>query len=546
MLAPLLPGLESLGCRVQRDDSSITITGPRGTVIAIRIGEKNLTIDGKVQPLALPARRVADEPFLPVRPLAEALGWAVRWHPDSRRLAIHGTVTGVKYTSLPDRQRVTVSATAPFTFSLGRLREPERIYVDLMNIDFQGPDLNLPVNESALLAVRAAQNSTDPDLVRVVLDVKEGTEITPVAADAGCTLNLDIPAAGLKGPGLATVLSVALGPYRAGMAEVVVTTSSGVNATEQSSADEKGRPQLVISIENILPGSAMPETSGAHPLVRSASLAAGPPSPNGSGTALLSLTLEKTIPHLMLVEPTGLRVLLGSMDLSELRIVVDPGHGGKQDGATGPSGLREKDVNLDITLRLRRLLESQGAMVIPTREKDDSLAPVANREQLRTELGLRAAVANDNNADMFISIHCNASDTINSQSGTQTYWRTPWSEPLARALHAKLVQVLKRKDAGIHTANFIVIKDTSCASVLLEIAYINNQEEEALLGDPRFRQRVAEAVVEGIESYLKSGAVLQSQLLKAAAMRAAAPYPSRHRLPPETRRPDAKSKRPRK
>jgi len=544
ILAPLLPGLQHLGCKVERDGDRIAITGPRGHEVTARIGQNRLNVDGMEQNLPAPVRQVAGEPFLPVRPLADAFGWAIRWQPDSRRLAVHGTVTSVKYDALADRQRVAVSATAPFDFSVGRLTEPERVYVDLMNIDSQGPEVSLPVNEGRLLSVRAAQNSLDPDLVRVVLDVEEGTEVRPVAADEGCTLYVDLPAQVPAGAGLATILSVAIGPYREGMAEVVVTTSSSVNATETSSTDDKGRPQLAIAIENVLPGSTMPEASGTHPLIRRASLEAGPVSAAGRGSAVLTLSLETSVPHVMLVEPTGLRVLLGKVALPNLVIVVDPGHGGRQSGAPGPSGLQEKEVNLDVALRLKRILEARGAVAILTREDDASLTPVANREQLRTELGMRAAVANDNNADIFISIHCNSSDSVNSLSGTQTYWNTPWSEPLARALHGALLRGLKRKDSGIRTANFIVIKDTSCPSALLELAYINNQDEEALLGSPRFRQQCAEAIVDGIENYLDSGALLQSQMLRAAAARATVPLPSRHKSPAQTRRPHAKSKRP--
>lgn len=548
ILAPLLPGLQHLGCKVERDGDRIAITGPRGTEVTARIGQNRLNVDGMEQNLPAPVRQVAGEPFLPVRPLADAFGWAIRWQPESRRLAVHGTVTSVKYDALADRQRVTVSATAPFDFSVGRLTEPERVYVDLMNIDSQGPEVSLPVNEGRLLSVRAAQNSTDPDLVRVVLDVEEGTEVRPVAADEGCTLYLDLPAQVPAGAGLATILSVAIGPYREGMAEVVVTTSSSVNATETSSTDDKGRPQLAIAIENVLPGSTMPEVSGTHPLIRRASLEAGPVSASGRGSAVLTLALATSVPHVMLVEPTGLRVLLGKVSLSSLVVVVDPGHGGRQSGATGPSGLQEKEVNLDVALRLKRILEARGAVAILTRETDDSLTtvPPGDRARLATELRTRAAAANDNNADLFISVHCNSSDSVNSLSGTQTYWNTPWSEPLARALHAKLLQGLKRKDSGIRTANFIVIKDTSCPSALVELAYINNQEEEALLGSPRFRQQCAEAIVEGIENYLDSGALLQSQMLRAAAMRATVPLPSRHRLPAQTRRRHAKSRRPSK
>ena len=98
-------------------------------------------------------------------------------------------------------------------------------------------------------------------------------------------------------------------------------------------------------------------------------------------------------------------------------------------------------------------------------------------------------------------MHCNSSAARNSCCGSQTYFRTPQSVALATALHAELVKGLELKDGGIRNANFLVIRKSEMPSVLLEIAFINNAREEALLASPAFRQRVAESIVNGIRRY---------------------------------------------
>ena len=545
ILAPLIAGLSGLGCKVERDADAVTITSARGKVATLRVGESKAKADGQEQDLAAPPRQVAGTVFLPVRFLARALGLSVRWDEQSRRLAIHGTVTEVTHASLADRQRVTISATTPITYTMGRLTEPERIYVDLTNIDLLGPQRETPVNEDKLLAMRVSQHSVDPDLVRVVLDVEEGAEVTALSADRGCTLHLDMLPPGAVTPGgLASILSVAVGPYRSGMAEVVVNTSAPVEASSETVETPAGKPQVVVEIRNLVPGADLPESAGLHPLIEDIALAEGALSPDGRGSARLSVTLAQPSAHILLLEPAGMRLLVGTPAISDLRIVVDPGHGGRQTGAIGPSGLLEKTANLDVALRLRSLLEKEGAQVIMTRDSDVSLLTITKRLELAAELQARAAVANDSGADLFISIHSNSSPSTNSRSGTETYYHTAWSEPLARSLHKALLKGLKRRDGGIRTAGFIVIKETQCPGVLLELAFLNNEEEEALLGSPKFKQTAAESIVAGIKDYLESGGFLQSQVIKAASARSAPTLPSRHR--PSERSDHAKNRRSRK
>jgi N-acetylmuramoyl-L-alanine amidase len=183
-------------------------------------------------------------------------------------------------------------------------------------------------------------------------------------------------------------------------------------------------------------------------------------------------------------------------------IVIDPGHGSIQPGgwsdpgAVGPNGLYEKDVVLDIGLKVADLLTKEGASVVLTRTGNTVLS-----------LAERAQVANEINADLFISIHANASPSP-SLAGTATYYYAPWNsqlatqraarEKLARCVQQELVRELQRRDIGILEENFSVLRNTTMPSVLVETAFISNPEEEGLLSQEAFRQKAAQAIVRGI------------------------------------------------
>lgn len=192
--------------------------------------------------------------------------------------------------------------------------------------------------------------------------------------------------------------------------------------------------------------------------------------------------------------------------LSGKTIILDAGHGGTQSsssdpGATGGTGLKERDVVLDITKKTKDILQLQGANVIMT------------RESITTPLSLngRAKLANDNNADVFVAIHANAS-TSPTLSGTSTYFYAPADKPLgtqrevrktlAQTVQQALVQMLQRRNIGVLEANFQVLRDTTVPSILVETAFVSNAEEEALLADEDFRTKVAQGIANGLINFL--------------------------------------------
>ncbi len=171
-------------------------------------------------------------------------------------------------------------------------------------------------------------------------------------------------------------------------------------------------------------------------------------------------------------------------------VAVDAGHGGRDPGAIGPTGLMEKDVNLDVAQRLREMLVRSGIRVVMTREAD-----------VFVELPDRSRMAKRQGATVFVSIHANAS-TRPAASGSETYYLTPQSQVLAQLVQEELGRVPNLINRGAKTANFLVLRESDMPAVLVEVAYLSNVDEEARLRRPEFRQRLAEAVSRGVRRFL--------------------------------------------
>ncbi|HEY6100045.1 MAG TPA: N-acetylmuramoyl-L-alanine amidase, partial [Anaeromyxobacter sp.] len=219
-------------------------------------------------------------------------------------------------------------------------------------------------------------------------------------------------------------------------------------------------------------------------------------------------------------------------------VVIDPGHGGEQEGAIAPDGAREKDVSLAIARRIGARLKRLGAKVVLTRTGDISV-PLANR----------AAIATAIRADMFLSVHLNSMPTPQQRRysrGVETYFLSAdatdghakavaarenadrlageaeadpndpvagilddlqdaaslqGSSRLAYAVHEKLVQRLGAEDRGVKQAPFYVLAGARMPAVLLEVGFISHAEETRKLRTREYQERIAEAVADGIRSF---------------------------------------------
>lgn len=175
------------------------------------------------------------------------------------------------------------------------------------------------------------------------------------------------------------------------------------------------------------------------------------------------------------------------------KVMLDPGHGGYDPGAIGKLGLQEKDVNLKLALKVGKLLESWGISVAYTRIEDGfvSLEDRVHRENVRK-------------SDCFVSVHCNSFASATA-SGTETYAATKTSAgaELATAVYGSLSKAIGRASRGVKFQKFAVIANTNCPATLVEVAFISNAIEEALLKDESFLNKAAKGIGRGIAAYLR-------------------------------------------
>jgi N-acetylmuramoyl-L-alanine amidase len=263
------------------------------------------------------------------------------------------------------------------------------------------------------------------------------------------------------------------------------------------------------------------------------------------GAVVVPSKFKEQVLDVLYKTPSGRTELAGqTASISRLRtIVIDAGHGGKDPGTIGKSGLREKDVNLDIAKRLAKMLKDAGVNVIMTRS-NDSFVPLSRR----------AEVANRAKADLFISIHANA-NRVRSLNGFEVYYVSTkandskraqesarnvaldldrsyfagnsltlkaiiWdllytynraeSVELCRSLCRNIGRDLNTKVRGVKNANFQVLRDARMPAVLIEIGFLSNPGEERQLKNNFYRQEVAEALKQGIEDYSRGLPVIEA------------------------------------
>ena len=184
-------------------------------------------------------------------------------------------------------------------------------------------------------------------------------------------------------------------------------------------------------------------------------------------------------------------------------IVIDPGHGGSDSGARGPSGLKEKDVSLAVSLKAQRLLAASGYDVIMTRTTDIDVAAPGVSDGV--ELQARVDKSPPNTA-LFISVHCNAFSNRNSH-GMETFYAPGAVEGrrLAQLLNEELERLGGLFNRGVKSARFYVMTHSKCPASLIELGFITNPREERLLADEDYQQRLAQAITNAVNRYFNQG-----------------------------------------
>ena len=206
-----------------------------------------------------------------------------------------------------------------------------------------------------------------------------------------------------------------------------------------------------------------------------------PPLPSPNNVELPNPNIRTPQPRIRSIVPKG-----------KLLVVIDPGHGGKDPGAIGISGLEEKDIILPIGRRVAAILQQNGVQAVMTRDSDYFVSLPG-----RVEMAERA------NADVFVSIHANSAGANRPEiSGLETYYYDNGLR-LARTVHNRILQSLNIKDRRVRKARFYVLRKSSMPSILVETGYVTGREDAAKLSTSAYQNQMAEAIAQGILQYLR-------------------------------------------
>jgi N-acetylmuramoyl-L-alanine amidase len=436
------------------------------------------------------------------------------------------SVTAVRHWSLGEVTRVAIEVNGDFQFRTDRLHNPERVYFDILNARPSIESRRLfseAVNDRLLQRVRVAE--TVPGITRVVLDLAEAVEATPSQLVNPSRLVIELRSGTPPAIPPPPILSTSLPP----------APKPPILKTEVPRVEPPAPPKPVAVVEPAVtaePSKAqvsadnIPATTGDAALVAKVEPpkveVLAPPSPSAAESA-------KSARH----TSTGQSSLIRALGLKINRVVIDPGHGGQDQGTAGPKGLLEKDLVLDVSKRLGKLIEDgMGAEVIYTRS-DDTFVPLEGR----------TALANEKKADLFLSIHANSS-SVPRVSGIETYYlnftdskdaldvasrenasseksvfelrdiiqkitlhdKAEESREFAGRIQTSLYALSARnfpgeKNRGVRKAPFVVLIGANMPSVLAEIGFLSNPREEALLKKPEYRQKLAESLYRGLSRY---------------------------------------------
>lgn len=436
-------------------------------------------------------------------------------------------IAAIRYYSSAQSTTITVELDAPARPLTQNLDSPPRIVIDLLDTQIHLPGKGIrtiSISDGLVRQVRVAQNTAKN--ARLVLDLEHSASVSVTTHQKPLRLNIEVR-------------------FQAGRPadELAVPEPSGRVPT--TTREPSTKPETILEPAVAAPAARAPSVQNDTPSARPAvsvgdktqkSLRAPAPEhpqevPAPRFMPEVSLAGPKPLPAL--ANSGGGRSLTRALGLKLTRVVIDAGHGGHDEGTRGPTGLLEKDLVLDVALRLGALVEQRlGAEVVYTRSTD-----------VFVPLEERTAIANRAEADLFLSIHANSSP-LRSISGSEVYYLSFATSKEALALAGRenagtsksiheLQDLLKKialnekltesqefaarvqrelfgtwnrmsgatRNRGVKKAPFVVLIGARMPSVLSEVGFISNTHDEALLKKPDQRQRLADALFRGVSAY---------------------------------------------
>ena len=377
----------------------------------------------------------------------------------SERVSGMAEITAVRVNSGSDKIRIVVDASKPVRYTTMTLKNPDRVIVDI-----QGAWLSAKVKREISVSSRFVNDirigQFNKNTVRLVVENKVGSS------------------------------NYKIFPLKGGTVPGRVVLDFG-NLSDSSKA--------VIAVPDVQK-KPTPSTQGTTSPVTQPSVKPSD-SPSSSNATSAPAAKPATKPGSKpAAKPSAGEALTG---LKGRKITIDPGHGGNDSGAIGPTGVMEKSVTLRIANELRRLLVAEGATVYMTRTTDTEVSPKGANASDIEELQARCDVANNAKSDIFISIHMDSFSSSAAKGTTGYYYSlgSQRSRDLADKVRQGVIDQIGTQSRGTQSSNFYVVKHTDMPATLVEVAFISNPQEEQLLNSEEGIQKAAQGIADGIADY---------------------------------------------
>lgn len=361
-----------------------------------------------------------------------------------QRVSGMAEVTGVRVSTEANKTRIVIDANKEVKFKAMSLGEPDRLVVDIPNA-WLSPKLKKEYGVNSRFVGKARVAQFNPQTVRIVVESKVGKQNHKVFS--------------LKG-----------GPVAGRVVLDIGDLSGDTSGTKIDLPKSKPTPAP----------STKPTTKPTpKPAAKPESKSENKPQDDVDGE------------------------LAGITGLRGRKITIDPGHGGSDSGAIGPTGVMEKSVTLRVAQELRRLLVAEGATVYMTRETDTEVSPKGADASDIEELQARCDIPNQNGSDIFVSIHMD-SFTNGAAKGTTGYYYSLGSKrsrELADKIRSGVIDQLGTQSRGTQSCNFYVVKHTDMPATLVEVAFISNPSEERLMNSEVGIKKAAQGIADGIADF---------------------------------------------
>lgn len=532
-LVPVRFVAENLGAKVDWDHKTQTaIVNHKGKKIELTIDSNVATINNEKKNLdrnSIPRLVTMDNrdarTMVPLAFMSEMLGYDVGWDSEAKSAYINSEkkeeitekpnepvkeppvkepndkidekllnkVVKVAKEKVDGQEAIVIHGTKDISHKVMKLKNPERIVVDLLDSNLQGSTYEEFKYELGFIkGVRVSQfvpdNNYNPGdkIVRIVLDTKDGVLDPSVKISTNNNKIVIFP----ERSSWENLNYHVDGRDRTITINNLMETSYSVNYDSTRKKMEISIPKNSVEL---IPG-ILPIKDGLVDEIKIV---------ESSAETKIFIQFIRGIEYNVLSNKVDNKIILQMKRDTDIKpgdriIVIDPGHGGRDSGAVSANKVREKDLVLDLSLKIQNGLEQKGYNVIMVRDTD-------------VFVGLydRAKVANESFADIFVSIHANAA-TNKSANGVEVLYapasgnpnKIDNQHPLAKAILDELLRATGANSRGtISRPNLVVLRETKMPASLVEVGFLSNAEEEKLITNKDYQDKIVSGIIKGIEKY---------------------------------------------